>query len=245
MFSAVKTQAVANNVQFFHLSKVFDFSKYFYHLLRNSFARKNSYSLNSTCLENRLVDLMDEFVLIPNTLYKELTASAGGTLDNQSLVEKSLSENRNLKKEILDNPKILEKSKLISALADSQHHSIPQQSPTPSSSSSETTAAASTAGIQQPAVNILGALALEGVKKQRSELILQKLLTNPRLGLSASHPNSILIDGIDSGVPVTDFLYKLQTRGTLTPVYQDIFSILELTNQHATVKQTPWVYIKR
>lgn len=74
--------------------------------------------------------------------------------------------------------------------------------------------------------NILSSISLTGVSLKRAKLILEKFLKNTRLGLS-SNTNTILVDGVDTDIPLSTFLYKLQ-KTKLNSIERDIKNILDV-----------------
>lgn len=69
--------------------------------------------------------------------------------------------------------------------------------------------------------------AIEGVKLQRVKVLLYKFYKNKRFGLSRVG-DTIILDGVDTGINLGTYLYRLQKKLKLTPIERDIKNILEV-----------------
>lgn len=70
------------------------------------------------------------------------------------------------------------------------------------------------------------------IKYKRIVALLQKFEKNPKLSLSNN--DTILIEGVDTGVDLADFLYRVQTaRSNFTNLERDIARILKIKTYEA------------
>lgn len=153
-----------------------------------------------------------KFVLIPYSLY---------------LQYKSNDTKTDIKSEILFNPNIKEKSKLLVPFAKERKVPVPEQH-------------------KVDANAILKNLpALDPKPFSKVQIILQKIIDHPRLNISEY--NTVLIDGGDTGVKIDSFLYHMQSRNkTLAPNYFPILNLLQLS-EHLVVnkyaKTSSWLTV--
>ncbi len=135
----------------------------------------------------------EEFVLIPNSLYKRLL---GGNENKEQLD----------KEEILNNPKIKAKSKIIPTIE--REPDKPKQSKS-----------------YDPLANLT---LLSGIALDRARRILAIIEESPRVSVSE---DNILLDGNSVDIRASSFLQDLQNPKKRLPAsYQGLVSVLHLPN---------------
>ena len=77
-------------------------------------------------------------------------------------------------------------------------------------------------------------LHLTGIRKIRAMQIYRMLIRNRRIAISAH--DTIIVDGVDSGIPIVQFLYDSQTlKSNIPSTYLLLFRMLNLSDQNFTV----------
>jgi hypothetical protein len=116
---------------------------------------------------------------------------------------------------------------------ESNNDQLVPQLPLPTPKSTQTPPVTNVSKRQRKYQSILADVPiLEGIKLTRTKQILDKFFRNPRVGLSASGRDTILVDGIDTNVNIGHFLYRIQTAKKLTRLEKDIKNIIDVRPQH-------------
>ena len=160
------------------------------------------------------------FVLVPEKWYLERKGETFGHVGDSSALS-----TREQRSNILSNPNA---SKLVS-IYDRQVHALKPKTTKDSQQQQ-----------QEPKEpdreeEISDSLHLAGIRKVRAMQIYKMLMRDRRISISAH--DTILIDGVDSNIPIVQFLYDSQTRtrSNMPAPYLLLFRMLNLSNQNITL----------
>lgn len=155
--------------------------------------------------------MTDEFVLIPKSLYLQL-------IDSQTpLIEK-----------VLDNSTGYS-SQMVGALPPPPPPRAPLppiRPPRVGSHLSEDTLPPPTTSETDVYDQIIDDVHLTGIALERSKEILRLMIRNNRVDISQHR--TILLDGIDTSLPVTTVLFNLQKHSKIPPPVLDIVRVLQI-----------------
>jgi hypothetical protein len=200
---------------------------------------------------SKLSESTNAFMLIPENLYNILTRNKIEMSSSQKNVENSHTgsgpEPMSEKRKILENKHLKHKSKLLPYITPPElHHRKQIKNKIKENKTDEKVINYSQPATEEAIItkeeiteNITENVPVTGVKQLRTKNVLKKFFNNPNLGLSITQ--TILLNGIDTNVQLTDFLYKLQTsKSSLPQLYKDISKALGLEKQHVG----NWITIK-
>ena len=162
------------------------------------------------------------FVLVPEKWYLERKGETFGHVGDSSALS-----TREQRSNILSNPNA---SKLVS-IYDRQVHALKPKATNDSKQQQQQQES------KQPdrEEEISDSLHLAGIRKVRAMQICKMLMRDRRISISAH--DTILIDGVDSNIPIVQFLYDSQTRtrSNMPAPYLLLFRMLNLSNQNFTL----------
>ena len=180
--------------------------------------------------------MSSSFVLIPQSVYENVVIGSTNTSDTLNSFE-PVQERQQLLESAVPY-----KSQLLPFLPPPsppppppppQDYSTPKRQPTDESSE---LSAQTVKSVQ----DLITGIPLEGIKVQRIKTLLSKFYRNKRFGLSRVG-DTILLDGIDTGVHLGSFLYRLQTVKKLSQIERDIKRALDVQPYQM---RNRWVTIK-